>query len=418
MIFTESLLQHVGELLSKMKIIDSPDETKSSQTDKQDLLQAADFSRRQFLTTSGKAGLLTAASIAGIGQVAGADTEEHDLLIQGLGDPTTYSFAVSGNLEKDSYSGADIDDNDLISNNGASGVVESGADAYTFTGDLLAFDLNGEAQVSLDASSARVGNRPDYLLEIEGFGTHTPYSFSVEDNLQKSAAGDATISNSDTIVEQSAHGSVGSGTDAYTFDGSLHAFDFDQSGEINVTLNGQPARVGQRPDHLLVVEGFGSPTSYSFTTSSFPFQSDAQGATIDPQDENSANGASGVVGGGKDAYTYKGRLRAFDFDRSGELRVTIDGKPARVGNRPDRILRISANGEYSPYEFSISGSIRGEKSVESQQDTVSGTSVSGAVSGYGNDQYAFDGELTSLSFPGENSPLVYSNGERVYPSDI
>jgi hypothetical protein len=401
-----------------MKITDSFRETESSQTNKHDSSQVVDVSRRRFLTTSGKVGLATAASIAGIGQAAGASTEKRDLFIQGLGEYTSYSFAVSGDLEKNSYQGADIDDNDIIKNNGASGTVENGGDAYTITGDLLAFDLNGEAQVSLGADAAHVGNRPDFLLEIEGFGTRTPYSFSVEKNLQKIAAGDATISDSDDIVEQSAHGAVKNGMDAYTFDGSLHAFDFAPSGEVNVTLNGKAAHVGERPDHLLVIEGFGTNTRYSFTTSKFPFKSDAQGATIDPLDENTANGASGVVGGGKDAYTYKGRLRAFDFDRSGELRVTIDGKPAHVGNRPDRILRIFANGEYSPYEFSVSGSIRGGKGVEDQQDTVNGTSVSGAVSGQGNDQYAFDGELTSLSFPGENSPNVYSNGKRVYPSDV
>jgi hypothetical protein len=400
-----------------MKITNSHHDTESSQMNKHDSAQVSDISRRHFLATSGKVSLITAASIAGIGQAAGADTEEHNLFIQGLGERATYSFAVSRNLEKDSYSGADIDDNDVIMNNGASGVVTNEGDAYTFAGDLLAFDLNGEAQVSLDAQAARVGNRPDYLLTIEGFGTHTPYSLSVEDNLQKSAAGDATIDDSDNIVEQSAHGAVGSGTDAYTFDGSLHAFDFDQSGEVNVTLNGKPARVGERPEHLLVIEGFGTNTRYSFTTSKFPFKSDAQGATTDPLDENTANGASGVVGGGKDAYTYDGRLRAFDFDRSGELRVTIDGKPARVGNRPDRILRISADGEYSPYEFSVSGSLRGGKGIDNQQDTIDGKSASGAVSGQGTDQYAFDGKLTSLSFPGENSPLVYSNGERVYPTD-
>ena len=375
-------------------------------------------SRREFLTTSGKVGLTTAASVLAIGQVAGADTDEHDLFIQGLGERATYSFAVDGNLKKDSYRGADIDPNDIITNNGAKGVVETGGDAYTFTGDLLAFDLNGEAQVSLGAEAARVGERPDHLLVIDGFGTHTPYSFSVEDNLQKSTAGGASINSSDDIVAQSAHGAVGSGTDAYTFDGPLHAFDFDDSGEINVTLNGMPARVGERPDHLLLIEGFGTNTRYSFTTSKFPFKSDAHGASTNPTDDNAGSSASGVVGSGKDAYTYKGRLRSFDFDRSGELRVTIDGKAAHVGDRPDRILLIHGNGEYSPYEFSVSGSLRGGQGVESQQDTINGTSVSGAVSGYGNDQYAFDGTLTSLRFPGEHSPSVYSNGKRVYPSDV
>lgn len=401
-----------------MKHTDSTKEAGSSQTNKHDVSQGINVSRRRFLTTSGKVGIATAASIAGIGQAAGAGTEKRDLFIQGLGEYTSYSFAVSGDLEKNSYQGADIDPNDIIKNNGASGTVENGGDAYTITGDLLAFNLDGEAQVSLGADAAHVGNRPDYLLEIEGFGTHTPYSFSVEDNLQKTAVGGATISDSDNIVEQSAHGAVKDGIDAYTFDGPLHAFNFDPSGEVNVTLNGKAAHVGERPDHLLVIEGFGTNTRYSFTTSKFPFKSDAQGATIDPLDEHSSQGALGVVGGGKDAYTYKGQLKAFDFDRSGEIRVTIDGKAAHVGNRPDRVIRIYANREYSPYEFSVSGSIRDTKNVEDQQDTVNGSSVSGAVSGQGYDQYAFDGELTSLSFPGENEPNVYSNGKQVHPGDV
>lgn len=411
------LITTLQGLLTGMKNIDSHHETESSQTNKHNSSQIADVSRRRFLTTSGKIGLTTAVSIAGIGQAAGADTEEHDLFIQGLGERADYSFVVSGNLEKDSYSGADIDDTDVITNNGASGTVENGGDAYTFTGDLLAFDLNGEAQVSLGAHGARVGNRPDYLLTIEGFGTHTPYSFSVEENLQKSAAGNATISDSDTIVEQSAHGAVGSGTDAYTFDGSLHAFDFNQSGEVNVLINGRPAQVGQRPDHVLSVEGFGTETSYSFVvpTGNDIAKSRAYGATINAGDEIEDSSARGAVANGTDSWKFSGSLRAFDFDRSGEINVLLDGKPARVGQRPDHTFDVVATGGYTTYELSVTGSVYADRDVEEGQDTISGSSISGAVSVDGADYYGFDGEITSLEADG--GAALVRDGQRIDESD-
>lgn len=377
-------------------------------------------SRRSFLASTAA----TTAGVVGFSAVgSAAATGEHTLVIEGFDTNTTYSFTVGNNLQKSTAEGASVSSSDEIVGESAHGAVGGGRDdkdAYTFDGPLHAFDFDrsGEINVTLDGEAAHVGNRPDHVLSIEGFGSSTSYSFTAGDNLQKSTIGGASINSSDDIVAQSAHGAVGGGKDTYTFEGPLYAFDFDSSGEINVMLDGKAAHVGNRPDHVLLIEGFGPTTSYSFSTTKFPFKSEAYGASINSSDTNTALGASGAVEDGKDAYVYKGRLRAFDFDRSGELRVTIDGKAAHVGNRPDRLLRLFANGEYSPYEFSVSDSLREAKGVESQQDTIDGTSASGAVSGYGNDQYAFDGELTSLSFPGENAPHVYSNGKRVSPSDV
>jgi hypothetical protein len=253
----------------------------------------------------------------------------------------------------------------------------------------------------------------EHTLIIEGFGTNTPYSFSVGEDLQKSTAGGASMNRSDDIIEQSAHGVVGGGTDAYTFTGPLYAFDFDRSGEINVTLDGEAAHVGNRPDHVLTIEGFGTHTPYSFaiTNGNIPAPSDAYGASVNRSDDVTGPSARGGVGSGIDSWTFDGRLRAFDFDRSGEINVTLDGEAAHVGNRPDHVLDIYADGSYCQYEFSVSGSLNGDLGIDGQQDTITGTSASGAVSGNGGDLYAYDGEITSLDLNG--TARVYRDAERI-----
>ena len=143
--------------------------------------------------------------------------------------------------------------------------------------------------------------------------------------------------------------------------------------------------------------------------------SEAYGASVnnDTTTRSGYGSVGSVVGGGKDAYTYFGDLQSFDFDRSGEIRVTIDGKAAHVGRRPDRKLTIVATGEYTPYEFNVSGAIRESINTENGQDSAGTVGASGVVTGSGYDQYTFDGKLTALTYPEDTSPEVYSNHERV-----
>ena len=405
------LITKLYSLPLEMRTTDSHHDAESSQNNKHGSSQFVDITRRRFLAAG-------AAGVAGLGTLENvtAATTKHTLIIEGFGSTTSYSFTVGGNLQKSTADGASINSSDNIVGQSTHGAVGGGKDAYTFTGPLYAFDFDrsGEINVTLDGEAAHVGNRPDHVLSIEGFGSTTSYSCTVEDNLQKSTADGASINSSDDIVGQSAHGVVGGGKDAYTFDGKLYSFDFDRSGEINVMLDGKPAHVGNRADHTLLIEGFGTNTPYSFAvTSGTIVQTDAYDASVNDSDHTNSYGASGAVQSGKDAYTYSGRLQSFDFRRSGEINVTIDGKAAHVGRRPDRTLYIVADGEYTPYEFSVSGSIRGVIQKDGGQDTVDSPSVSGAVSGTGYDAYTYDGDLTALTYPDDTSPEVRSNGELV-----
>lgn len=176
------------------------------------------------------------------------------------------------------------------------------------------------------AVSEPSGGQPN-TLSIEGSGGRTSYSFTVSGDIQ--AAENITPEDNITNNNRSASGAVGSGTDTYTFDGNLKAFDLD--GTANILLDGQPARVGRRPDHLLQIQGQGSRTNYRFTVSS-----NLQGAgDLTPEDNITSDrrSASGAVGGGADTYTFDGGLQAFDLD--GTANVLLDGKPAHVGRRPD-----------------------------------------------------------------------------------
>ncbi len=260
---------------------------------------------------------------------------------------------------------------------------------------------------------------PDrHTLTIDGFGPSTTYSFTVGGDLEKSTADGATIDRSDRIVDRSAHGAVGDGKDAYTFTGELSSFDFDGSGEINVLLDGEPAHVGNRPDHTLVIDGFGTTTPYSFVIGKgTASQSDACDASVNDSDRTTDFGTGGAVRSGTDAYVYDGFLQSFDFDRTGEINVTIDGEAAHVGRRPDRTLTIAGDGEYTPYELSVSGSIRGIIEIDEEQAIVDSPTVSGAVSGDGRDTYTYDGDLTELTYPDDCSPVIHSNDEVVTRTD-
>ncbi|WP_435079109.1 hypothetical protein [Halococcus sp. AFM35] len=328
---------------------------------------------------------------------------DHVLSIEGTDERFSYTFSVSGDLEKSTANGATIDDNDTISGNTATGQGgDGGIDSYVFSGELTNFDLDGEANITLDGEPARVGQRPDHVLSIEGTDERFSYTFSVGDDLEKSTSNGATIDDNDTITDYAATGQGGDGgIDSYAFSGSLESFALD--GEANVTLDGEPARVGQRPDHVLSIEGTDERFSYTFSVSGDLEKSTANGATIDDNDTLTDYAATGQGGdGGIDSYVFSGDLESFALD--GEANVTLDGEPAHVGQRSDHVLSIEGTDERFSYTFSVSGNL--EKSTANgatndDNDTISGNTATGQGGDGGIDSYVFSGELTSFDLDGE-----------------
>ena len=269
---------------------------------------------------------------------------------------------------------------------------------------FLATSAVGVAGLGAVGSAAAAPEK--HTLVINGTGPATSYSFTVGGNLEKTSSYGGSINSDDEIIGQSAHGAVGSGTDAYTFTGPLYSFDFDRSGSLDVQLDGEAARVGQRPDHTLLIEGTGSTSSYSFSTSERASKSEAYGASINGEEQINDYGVAGKITSGKDAFTYDGELLSFEFDEDSPVRVTIDGEAANVGERPDRTITVVATGEYADYELDIYGSVREVLDAEGR-DTVSRGTISGAVSGTGFDKYTIDGAVRSATHRGD--PDIYVN---------
>jgi hypothetical protein len=190
------------------------------------------LSRRAYLAAA------AGSAVLGFGATGAVTAARRTLTIAGVGEYTTYSFAVSGDLRgEDGITGEDD-----VGGRCATGAVRSGTDTYSLTGELIAFDFDGTVDVELDDEPAHVGRRPDYLFEIRGTGSRADYAFDVSSDL----AGYTGITGEDTISGTHAEGAVGPGADLYTFSGDLEAFSL--RGRINASLNGEPAHVGRRPD--------------------------------------------------------------------------------------------------------------------------------------------------------------------------
>ncbi|WP_160133612.1 pre-peptidase [Halococcus salsus] len=279
---------------------------------------------------------------------------------------------------------------------------------------FLATGAAGVAGIGALGSLGSAAAAPDqHLLTIEGTGYSTNYSFTVGGDLEQVTAEGATIQDNDNVVMQSAHGEVSNGKDAYTFTGPLYSFNFDESNDISVKLDGESAYVGNRADHTLLIEGTGPSTTYSFSAYGLIQQSEAYGASRNSRDRTNSYGGEGEVSIGKDAYTYSGDLVAFEFDQAGAIRATIDGKAAHVGQRPDYALTIVANDGYVEYEVEIDGNIREVTSSDGSPDSVDGNTFSGTLQGVGLDRFTYDGEIESFTHSGRGDFSAYRNYQQI-----
>ncbi|WP_206335631.1 hypothetical protein [Natronolimnobius sp. AArcel1] len=66
------------------------------------------------------------------------------------GAEASYTFEVSGTVEKATHRDASIDDSDIIDGNRVEGSVDDSRDAYWFSGDITDFWLNGDAYVDIE----------------------------------------------------------------------------------------------------------------------------------------------------------------------------------------------------------------------------------------------------------------------------
>lgn len=251
--------------------------------------------------------------------------------------PCEYAFSVTGDLQKSTANGATIDDNDSVDRGYIGrGQVYGGIDSYTFTGELQTLRLSADADVSLNGeslSSEQVDRYPDNAIEIVGRGTPARYTFSVSGAREPeklTVNGASTNGDQDQVSRTTARGTVGNGSDAFGFDGTIASLDAEEA-RFDVYVNGRQRFPYSFPDHVITVVGTGSRANYDFTVGSQLSKTTANFAGINSSDMVRNNTASGgVVDGGADSYVFEGELSRFAGDDA--ITVLVDGREVEVGN--------------------------------------------------------------------------------------
>lgn len=188
---------------------------------------------------------------------------------------------------------------------------------------------------------------------------------------------------------------------------------YDNRGRISKGL------IGVQGERTLRIEGNGTYTRYEVVTNA----EFINGTGLESADRLRDDGArvTGGVSGGVDEYTVKGTIESIRVDGPDDAVTIYDGErkvdPRRYGDR----IRIVGSGEYTAYQFSVSGRVTDGRGLEPTDGFNyrlitggGGESGFGAVSG-GSDVYTFNGELTDLLVAG--NATVFVNGREVDPAE-
>jgi len=254
------------------------------------------------------------------------DTDlSHVILIDGEPSETTrYEFAVSGDVEKSTYNGASIDDEDVIEDDRVYGVVADWKDAFRFSGELESLTVDGPGTVFVDdeeVDPADYGERLPHVLEVESHGEPASYELTVDGTLELVTEDEPTVSGS--TVQRSIDDSI----QRYRFSGALTDVTIID-GDATVTLDGEEIAASDYGEyellpHALVIDGTESDDSstYAFEVDGAVVTSSYRGATIDEDDVIEGTAVEGTVSGSLDAYWFEGDIT--DFRLAGDATVDV-----------------------------------------------------------------------------------------------
>ena len=330
----------------------------------------------------------------------------------------SYRLTVGANLEKSDANGATVDDTDTITSNTALGQVgEGGRDTYTFDGGILAFEMEGDATLSLNGAEISPDQLPDDTITVASNGDESTYDLAVSNILGKSDGLDATVDDNDDLEGTSASGQVDEGgRDSYGFSGEITSFELD--GGATVYRNGEEIDPDELPNNTLSITSRGGAASYRFTVGGDVERSTTNGATIDDNDTVAGKTVSGQVdGGGRDSYSLSGGVLSFEMD--GEALIYFNDERMIADQFPNNTITVASNGDESTYDLAVSnilGKSDGLDATVDDNDDLEGTSASGQVDEGGRDSYGFSGEITSFELDG--GATVYRNGEEIDPDEL
>jgi hypothetical protein len=347
--------------------------------------------------------------------VNGRETDPASLLprelrIQGVGELSTYRFAVSGTLQPGPE--FDTDGTDEISGSRARGQVNgTGADDFFFEGDLERFERDGPLELYVNGERVDPDGFLSRTIRISNRAYDEPatYEFSVTEALGPTDS----VNSNDEISGTSADGQVNGGADSYRFAGEIDAFTYD--GPIDLYVNGQqvdPDSVGSEPSRSVSIVGSGPRVDYEFAVGGALEKTKARNGSINSGDEIDGSTASGFVLAGTDSYAFEGEITDFAVEDPGAVTIYVDGEevdPDQLGQASELTISNRAYSEPATYQFTVSGELRATESVN-PNDEISGSSADGQVNG-GSDTYRYTGSVTA--FENDGPVDVIRDGETV-----
>lgn len=151
---------------------------------------------------------------------------------------TDYQFSVTGDIAENADAGS-LGTGDEIDGSTASGFVNGGTDGYRFSGDLVGFDIDGDAAVVVDGQAVdpgTLGLPNEIVIDGRNSSETSTYTFEVSGDLKNDPLLGATDS-ADTVDGSSASGDVTGNRDGFRFSGDLRRFSVDGDADVRFEDN-------------------------------------------------------------------------------------------------------------------------------------------------------------------------------------
>ncbi|WP_336344820.1 hypothetical protein [Halalkalicoccus ordinarius] len=276
------------------------------------------------------------------------EEDERDVITVSGGGSTTYyefEFSVDGDVEKSEEYGATINSYDQVSGSTVSGRTTNEPDSFAYTGEIVSFEADDGIEVRINGESVD----PDTLGEdeedeedeedvvtINGRGETVYYTFSVDGDVEKSNANDATISESDSIIGYDDFDTIVTGrttneSDSFVLDGEITSFSTSSTGAPgDISINGDSVDPDEFGETVITIAGRGSTARYEFEVrvDGDIEKSTAYGATINSYDQVSGSTVSGRTTDAPDSYVFSGALTEFNADEP--VDVSFNGQSTGI----------------------------------------------------------------------------------------
>ncbi|MBZ6495731.1 right-handed parallel beta-helix repeat-containing protein [Natrinema longum] len=245
------------------------------------------------------------------------DVLQNVVLIDGSDeDATRYEFTVTGDVERSTYDGASIDDEDAIEDGTVYGAVADWKDAFRYSGEIEELTVDGPGTVSVNGERvdpSDFGTDLPHVLEVQGTGTPVAFEITVDGEIEL-AGEESPEDEATTISGSTAQSTVTDDSLRFNFSGVLTDVSLT-GGTPTITVDGEEIDLEEYGDpkllpHAIVFDGTetAEPSTYSFRVDGTVMKAQYRNASIDDGDVVEDTTVRGGVGDWLDAYWFDGDI--------------------------------------------------------------------------------------------------------------